>query len=198
MALSITSRRKKLPGSMAHAATNPGVSRHLVVSRSANCLGLRLGQHISMPPPFRHALCCAAHPNGASQHQPTKQPVTHRQSLLTVGDADGLLTVLPPEASHLSTPGSRGLHAPECCARRRSHRSQASVRAAISWTSRVLGRVRRGAAGRGRRSRRIPAHRAVLRAESMKSPSDQLSCPFSPDTRQARPATRRGRYPPRG
>jgi hypothetical protein len=52
------------------------------------------------------------------------------------------------------TPDSRGLHAPERCARRRSHRSQASVRAAISWTSRVLGRVRRGAAGRGRRSRR--------------------------------------------
>ena len=27
-------------------------------------------------PPFRHALCCAAHLNGASQHQPTKQPAT--------------------------------------------------------------------------------------------------------------------------
>jgi hypothetical protein len=91
MALSMTSRREKLPGSMAHAATIPGVGRHLVVSGSANGLGLRLGQHISMPPPFRRALCRAAHPNGASQHQPMKQPVTHRQSLLIVGDADGLL-----------------------------------------------------------------------------------------------------------
>jgi hypothetical protein len=44
-----------------------------------------------MPPPFRRALCRAAHLNGAIRHQPTKQPVTQRQSLLIVGDADGLL-----------------------------------------------------------------------------------------------------------
>jgi hypothetical protein len=34
-----------------------------------------------------------------------------------------------------ATPGSRGPHAPERCATRRSRRSNASVRAAISWTT---------------------------------------------------------------
>jgi hypothetical protein len=47
----------------------------------------------------------------------------------------------PPEGGHETapwlgpafSPGSRGLHAPERCAGRRSRRSRASVRAAISW-----------------------------------------------------------------
>jgi hypothetical protein len=53
----------------------------------------------------------------------------------------GLAAPLPPRgamsravAGPSAAPGSRGLHAAERCAGRRSRRSRASVRAAISWT----------------------------------------------------------------
>ena len=53
--------------------------------RFCNYLGPWLGQHVSMRSPFLHALCRAAHPNGAIQHKPTNQPATHLQSLLIAG-----------------------------------------------------------------------------------------------------------------
>jgi len=122
MALSIISRRKKLPGNMAHAAAIHGVGRHLVVSRSVNCLGPRLGQRISMPPPVRHALCCPAHLNGASHHQPTKQAATHRQSLLNVSRLPPMTPV--PVAGRMLGFTSRSA-AYRAAARRASHHPHA-------------------------------------------------------------------------
>jgi hypothetical protein len=46
-----------------------------------------------MAPPFGRALCRAAHLTGASQHQPTKQPATHRQSLLTASQLPPMIPV---------------------------------------------------------------------------------------------------------
>jgi hypothetical protein len=84
-----------------------------------------------------------------------------------------------------ATPGSRGLHALERCARRRSRRSRASVRAAISWSSRALLPCRRydparwphpyhGTTRNRCADRHFPRSRSTVGVKVMGSASTQL------------------------